>query len=124
RAAIFDSQSISTRALCILGGVYVWILQIDITVLDDCGSVADACITAAFTALLHFRRPKTMIVGEKLIIQPMNSIGDGLPISLLHIPVSTSYAIYHHTSAVLLDPTNEEEKECEGFVSVLCNSRG
>lgn len=65
---IKDSKAISTRALCILATVYVWSLDINIHIVDDCGCVIDAAMYAAFTALIHFRRPRTSVVSDQLII--------------------------------------------------------
>ena len=65
---IRESNAISTRSLSVLATVYVWSIEINIHVINDCGCIIDAALYAAFTSLIHFRKPRTDIIADKLIV--------------------------------------------------------
>ena len=52
------SKALDTEGLCVSVGRHVWAVRLDVHVLDDGGSAADAALLAALAALLTFRRPQ------------------------------------------------------------------
>ncbi|KAH7826824.1 putative exosome complex exonuclease [Monocercomonoides exilis] len=119
---IRESGSISTRALCVLATVHVWDIDVNIHIIDDCGNVIDASLLAAFAALLNFKKLRTSIVSDKLIVHPASELRP-VPLTLLHVPVSATFALFSSPFAALLDPTEEEEKVADGFITIISNSR-
>ncbi len=63
-----ESRAIDTEALCIVAGVKVWSVRVDIHVLDHGGNLTDAASLATVAALLHFRRPDVTVVGDQVTI--------------------------------------------------------
>jgi len=80
-----ESRAIDTEALCIVAGLKVWSVRLDIHVLDNVGNLIDCCSIGAITALHHFRRPDVTI-GEQVIIHPIEE-RDPVPLSIHHIPL-------------------------------------
>ena len=47
-----ESKAVDLEALCIVPGKQVWIIFIDVHILDDCGNILDAASLGAIAALL------------------------------------------------------------------------
>ncbi|KAK2964421.1 putative Exosome complex component rrp45 [Blattamonas nauphoetae] len=118
---ICDSHAINTRALCIQATKYVWNLEVELTVIEDDGGIVDTALLAAFTAILHYRKPKTRIVGNSL--QTLDNEA-GVPLTLTSVPISTTYALFSNIDVIVADPTFEEEENADGIFTVISSSRG
>jgi exosome complex RNA-binding protein Rrp42 (RNase PH superfamily) len=46
----------------------VWSIRVDVHFLDHDGNIIDAACIAAISALAHFRRPDTTVIGEEVTI--------------------------------------------------------
>ena len=62
------SRAVDTEGLCIQAGEKVWLIRIDVRVLDHEGNVLDCAAMAAMAALLAFRRPEVTLDGGSVII--------------------------------------------------------
>ena len=56
--AIRESKVVDFKKLCIKEGEKVWMVFVDIAVMDNGGNLIDACSLAALAALLHAKVPK------------------------------------------------------------------
>jgi len=97
---IRDARAIDTEALCIAPGEKVWALRVDVHVLADCGNILDASALATIGALLHFRRPDVSTVGGVTVVHPSHERAP-LPLSIHHIPVCITYALFENPKASL-----------------------
>ncbi|KAJ3255050.1 Exosome complex component RRP45 [Boothiomyces macroporosus] len=113
------SRAVDTEGLCIIAGEKVWSIKVDVRVIDHEGNLFDCCCLAAMAALLHFRRPEVTVSGKDVII---HSVDDKVPIplSIHHIPTSTTFGIYQEN--YILDPTLLEEQVADGELVIVMNA--
>ena len=104
--AIRESHAIDLSKLCIIPGKQVWILFIDMYVLNDDGNLFDAAALAAMAALATTKIPKVKIVSEDpLEIEILEELE---PLKIDHYTVSTtSYKIGKY---YVFDPNHKEDK--------------
>lgn len=103
-----ESRSVDLESLCIVAEEKVWNLRVDLNVLNSDGNLAGCCSLAALAALMHFHRPDVTTAGEQVIIHTLEE-RDPIPLSILHLPVAVSYAVFSKDQ-VIVDPTNLEER--------------
>ncbi|MEM0448976.1 MAG: exosome complex protein Rrp42 [Methanomassiliicoccales archaeon] len=108
---IRESQMIDLEALCIEPGKEVWIMFVDIYVLDYDGNLFDASFLGSVAAL------KNTIVPAKA-----NDRGDDFPLPIKHMPMSVT-AVQIENS-ILVDPTLDEEKVAEARLTVTTDENG
>ncbi|XP_062112869.1 exosome complex component RRP45B-like, partial [Humulus lupulus] len=53
-----ESRAVDTESLCVLPGKLVWVIRIDLHILDNGGNLVDTANIAALAALMTFRRPE------------------------------------------------------------------
>ncbi|MHA1204516.1 MAG: exosome complex protein Rrp42 [Candidatus Heimdallarchaeaceae archaeon] len=102
--AIRESHCIDLSKLCIVPGKYVWILFIDMYVLNADGNLIDAATLASLAALSTTKIPKVKIneEGEPEVLDEKEVL------ELDHYPVTvTSYKIGKHR---IIDPILKEER--------------
>jgi exosome complex component RRP42 len=113
---IRESGAIDVDKLCITEGELVWIVFIDIHVLDYDGNLFDASTLGAMAALLDTRLPKVesdkIIYGEKT--------NKKLPIA--NKPIETTFAKIG--SGIIVDPVLDEERVMDGRLTVATNQKG
>jgi exosome complex component RRP42 len=112
---IRESGCIDTEKLCIVEGEKVWIVFLDLHVLDYDGNLFDASTLASIIALLNAKMPK--IEDDKVIYDERT---DPLPIK--EKPISTTYAKIG--SAVILDPSLEEEQVLDARLTLATIESG
>ena len=105
------SKAIDVESLCILGGKSVWSIRVDIQVLCDDGGLYDACSLAAICGIVNFKREVVSIDGNSAV-QFSTSERDPVPLSLYHIPISTSFGVFEteNGTAWIADPSFVEEQ--------------
>jgi exosome complex component RRP42 len=112
---IRESGSIDTEKLCIVEGEQVWIVFLDIHVLDYDGNLFDASTLACISALLNAKMPKVedgrAVYGER---------SGSLPI--VDKPISTTYAKLG--SAIAVDPHLEEEQVLDARLTITTTKKG
>lgn len=108
--AIRESKCIDMEKLCIKAGEKVWMVYVDIDVLDDDGNLIDASGIAAIAALMNARIPELdsegkIISGER-----------GKPLPIKSTPVSTTIAKIN--GRLLADPTKIEAGAMEARLTI------
>jgi exosome complex component RRP42 len=113
---IRESGAIDVDKLCIKEGELVWILFIDVHVLDYDGNLFDASTLGAMSALLDTRLPKVeddkVIYGEKT--------NKKLPIA--NKPIETTFAKIG--SGIVVDPVLDEERVMDARLTVATDQKG
>jgi exosome complex component RRP42 len=107
---IRESDAIDLEKLCIEPGEKVWILFVDLHVIDYNGNLFDACSYGALAALTTAKIP-----GSKLGLEDS-------PLPLRCYPVSiTAAKINQH---ILIDPCLEEESVADARLTVAVDENG
>lgn len=109
--AIRESKVIDFKKLCITPKEKVWLVYIDIDVLDDDGNLIDAASLAAAAALMNAKIPK---LNEEGFIDYEQPRTEALPME--GIPVSTTFAKID--SAILADPSLAEMSALDARLTV------
>ena len=108
--AIRESHAIDVEKLCIVEKEKVWVVNIDIHILDDSGNLIDAASLAAVSALLDTRMPKyeddKVISAEKTKKQ--------LPLACKPVEVTHSKI----ADSLFADPISDEEKASTARLTV------
>ncbi|HIP24847.1 MAG TPA: exosome complex protein Rrp42 [Archaeoglobus profundus] len=92
---IRHSQAVDLEKLCIEEGEKVWIIFIDIWVLDDDGNLMDASALAAIAALLN-----TTVPAERF------ELGENYKLPVNDIPIAITSLIVNDN--ILVDPSRDE----------------
>lgn len=109
--AIRESKCIDFRQLCITPGEKVWMVYIDLDILDDDGNLIDAAGLAAMAALLNARMPQLKEDGRPDYDKKTNQ---KLPIS--GIAISTTFAKI--ADRIIADPSYPEWKALDARLTV------
>ena len=108
---IRESGAIDLSKLCITEGEEVWIVFIDIHVLNNEGNIQDAASLAAIAALMT-----TTIPGER------EGRGEDMPMPIRDMPVSVS--LVDIGGEVMVDPDLDEEAVCDSRLTIVSNQDG
>jgi exosome complex component RRP42 len=108
---IRESGSIDVKKLCITHGESVWIVFIDVHILNDDGNLIDASCLAAIAALMT-----TIVPNEQ------HGIGPDAPLAMKELPVGVTLAKIG--SKLMVDPSLDEEAVCETKLTVVSSSDG
>lgn len=108
---IRESGAIDLKKLCVAGGESVWIVFIDVHVLNDEGNVIDASCFAAIAALMT-----TIVPNEQ------QGIGENVPLAMKEIPLGVTLAKIG--SKLMVDPSLDEEAICETKLTIVSSSDG
>lgn len=107
---IRESKMIDLDRLVIKEGEKVWVVFIDIHVLDFDGNLLDACSMGAVAALLEAKVPASKVGTEDF------------PMPINHVPVSITFAKIG--SSMVADPNLEEEEVASARLTVVTNEKG
>lgn len=107
---LFKGGVIDTEGLCVVPGQHVWSLTVNCTLLHNDGNAVDACQLAVLALLLAHRRPEAVILppaqreagGEGVRLYEEWE-RDPAPLSLLHTPLSCSFAVTEDPHQRLLE---------------------
>ena len=105
--AIRESKCVSQEALTIISGKAVWILFIDLYVLDHDGNLFDACEFAALAALMNAKLPETKLITNEAGEEDYELLETTKPLKLDHIPISCTFAKIGDN--LIVDPNLKEE---------------
>ncbi|NLN42647.1 MAG: exosome complex protein Rrp42 [Methanosarcina sp.] len=108
---IRESGAIDIKKLCITVGESVWIVFIDVHVLNNDGNLIDASCLAAIAALMT-----TVVPNEQ------QGIGTNVPLAMKEIPVGVTLAKIG--SKLIVDPSLDEEAVCETKMTIVSSSDG
>lgn len=108
---IRESGAIDVKKLCITLGESVWIVFIDVHILNDDGNLIDASCLAAIAALLT-----TTVPNEQ------QGIGPNAPLAMKELPIGIT--LTKIGSKLMVDPSLDEEKVCDTKVTIVSSSDG
>jgi exosome complex component RRP42 len=108
---IRESKMVNIEKLCITPKEKVWILFIDIHVLDYDGNLFDACSYGAVAALASTIAPAKHL-----------GLGEDFPLPVEHWPVSVTTAKIK--DRLLVDPSLDEERMADARLTVTTDENG
>jgi exosome complex component RRP42 len=110
--AIRAAETIDLTRLCVTPGEKTWVCYVDVHVIDHGGNLIDAALLAALTALCHATVPaKRFGVAEA-----------DYPLEVNHYPVECTFV--RLGDAIVVDPTFDEERACQGRLTVATDEQG
>ncbi len=107
-----EGQVIDLEKLCIIEDEKVWMIFLDLHVLDYDGNLMDAAVLGSVAALLNTKIPAARIENDKLVIDEENSID--LPIK--EKPLMCTFAKIG--GELVVDPSLEEENIMDSRISI------
>jgi len=108
---IRESEVIDVKELCIEPGEKVWIIFIDIHIIDFDGNLFDAASLAALTALMTAKVP-----AERF------ELGEDHPLPLKEPPISCTSVKFD--DIIIIDPSLDEELIAEARLTVAVDKKG
>lgn len=108
---IRESKTIDLSKLCITEGEEVWMVFIDVHVLNDSGNLLNAASLGAIAALMT-----TTIPGER------EGRGEDMMLPVREMPVSVT--LVRIGEEMLVDPTHGEEMVCDTKITITSNQDG
>ncbi len=106
-----ESGAIDLESLCITPGENVWIVFIDVHVLDDCGNLMDASSLGAIAALMTAKVPAEQY-----------GLGEDYPLPVKDLPVATTAVEFG--DAIMFDPDTDEESVADTKLTVITTADG
>ncbi|MDR1818851.1 MAG: exosome complex protein Rrp42 [Methanobrevibacter sp.] len=116
--AIRESEMVDLEKLCIEEGKKVWMIFIDLHIIDYDGNLFDAAALAAVSALLNTKIPKVTLKDSEIIMD--KEIKEDIALND-EITMSTFVKI---GNKMVLDPSLEEEAILDGRLSVGVTKSG
>lgn len=108
---IRESHAIDLKKLCIREGELVWMVFVDISIINDAGNIVDASCLASIAALMTTVVPADEANGF-----------DSIPLPMQNIPVGVTVVSIDNT--LILDPTLDEEIVCDTKLTVITENDG
>jgi exosome complex component RRP42 len=105
--AIRESECVSGDQLVVKTGKFVWILFIDIYVLDHDGNLFDACALAALSALNNTKIPETKITKNDDGDEIVELLDKNKELKLVKQPITCTFAKIGDN--IIVDPDLKEE---------------
>ena len=106
-----ESKAVDLEALCITPGKQVWIIFIDVHILDDCGNILDAASLGAIAALLTTKVPASRF-----------GLGEDYPLPVKDIPIATTAIEF--SDVLMFDPDSDEESIANTKLTVITTADG
>jgi exosome complex component RRP42 len=106
-----ESKAVDLEALCITPGKQVWIIFIDVHILDDCGNILDASSIGAIAALLTTKVPASKF-----------GLGDDYQLPIKDMPIATSAIEFG--DVLMFDPDSDEESIANTKLTVISTADG
>ncbi|EEB09606.1 exosome subunit Rrp45 [Schizosaccharomyces japonicus yFS275] len=114
------SRALDTESLCILSGQKCWSVRATVHFVNHDGNMVDAACLAVVAALCHYRRPDVTVTGEEVVVHsPEERVP--VPLSVLHMPICTTFFFFHDGSISVTDATAEEEELSTGTMTITLN---
>jgi exosome complex component RRP42 len=114
---IRESKAVDVKKLCIEKGEKVWMVFVDIQIMNHDGNLIDASGLAAIAALASASIPEYDKKTEKLV---MGTKAKKLPLTCKPVPVT----LYKVGENLIVDPTVEEESFVETRLTVSTKDNG
>jgi exosome complex component RRP42 len=106
-----ESKAVDLEALCIVPGKQVWIIFIDVHILDDCGNILDASSLGAIAALLSTKVPANKF-----------GLGEDYQLPVRDIPIATTAIEFG--DVLMFDPDVDEESIANCKLTVISTADG
>lgn len=106
-----ESKAVDLEALCIVPGKQVWIIFIDVHVLDDCGNILDAASLGAIAALLSTKVPAARF-----------GLGEDYILPVRDIPIATTAIEFN--DVLMFDPGVDEEVIANTRLTIISTMNG
>ena len=109
---IRESELVDLDKLCVEEGKHVWMLFIDLHIIDNCGNLFDACELAVMAALKSTKLPSASIADDEVVLDHENTID---------LPINNEVAMCTFVKIgdkLILDPTLNEEKVASARLNV------
>lgn len=119
--SIKDARCLDLESLCIISGEKVWHIQVDITVLNHEGNLIEVASIAALASLQHFRRPEVSVEDGNVIVHSFD-LKEPVRFTLIHFPFLMKFAFFKSATISYVDPSEDEEKFCDGYLVVGANT--
>ncbi|XP_055915208.1 exosome complex component RRP45 [Eupeodes corollae] len=116
-----ESRCVDLESLCVTAEDRVWILRLDLNILNHAGNLVDCCSIASLCALAHFKRPDVSVMEEEVKIHTAAE-KELIPTVLHHYPVCVSYCTFNNGETPVADPTAIEERTAESSMIFGINS--
>ena len=114
--AFKESRAVDGDSLCIKAEEKVWAIDVNVTILNDDGNLADITVLSALAGLLHFRRPYVSVEGDHVRIHSLEE-HDPVSLSIHHKPLAISVASVDQGAYLLVDPSPIEEAVADGIIT-------
>ena len=106
-----EGEIVDLSSLCIEPGEKVWIMFVDLHILDYDGNLFDASALAAVSALATTKVPASQY-----------ELGDDFPLPIKNLPILTTFAKIN--DIIVADPSLDEEKVADARLSVYTDQEG
>jgi exosome complex component RRP42 len=106
-----ESKAVDLEALCIVPGKQVWIIFIDVHVLDDCGNILDAASLGAIAALLSTKVPAARY-----------GLGEDYILPIRDLPIATTAIEFN--DVLMFDPGVDEEAIANTRLTIISTVNG
>jgi exosome complex component RRP42 len=114
---IRESKAIDTEKLCIEAGKKVFVVFVDVYVLNHDGNLIDAAALAAMSALLNTKMPNYEIKEGELKIKQGYT-----PLPMKSHPITVTLGKINNT--IIVDPGLEEEQVMDSRITMAINDEG
>lgn len=121
---VADAAAVDLEALTVQRGRWSWVLRLDIHVLSHSGNLVDCALLATVACLCAFRLPQTEISSAGAVVVFTPEEREPLPLTVQHVPLSSSFALFSGGEVTILDPTREETAAAEGSITVIATEHG
>lgn len=106
-----ESKAVDLEALCIVPGKQVWIIFIDVHILDDCGNILDAASLGAIAALLSTKVPASRY-----------GLGEDYILPIRDLPIATTAIEFN--DVLMFDPGVDEEAIANTRLTIISTMNG
>ncbi|WXG42889.1 MAG: exosome complex protein Rrp42 [Promethearchaeati archaeon SRVP18_Atabeyarchaeia-1] len=114
---IRESESVDLKKLCLIPGKKVWVIFVDVYILDHGGNLFDASELGAMSALMVTKIPKAVVEGDEVKLE-----NERQPLPLKTTSVSVTLAKIG--SHLLVDPIVEEESVMDCRLTMATDNEG
>lgn len=111
---IRESQAIDLEKLCLIPGRKVYVIFIDIYVLNHDGNLIDASAIASLAALLNTKIPMYVIENGEV-----KRMSEYMPLPVRNYPIAVTFA--NISDKLVVDPWLEEEEVMNARLTITCD---
>ena len=115
---IRESELVDLDKLCIEEGKHVWMLFIDLHIIDNCGNLFDACELAVMAALKSTKVPAAEVADDEVVLSEDETFD---------LPINNEVAMCTFVKIgdkMVIDPTLSEEKVASARLNVGVTKEG